>query len=161
MSPIRAGRWHWLFSHHQGKTKVQLNSAYPVPSCVSENTRCALEQGLDLHLVCGVYKQTSQTHCSGEPGHTRLWLCLPHGSVDPPAEPGLAAKPSLAEPKFLQDHNSPSLGWKMSSRNVWSELSGRPNVASEIPARPQTGRIRGASSPGNISQGHKEPMTLP
>lgn len=77
-------------------------------------------------------------------------LPLTHGRVDPPAVMGLAAKPSQAEPKSSQDHNSSSLGWKMSSRDAWSELSGRLNVVSEIPVLPQTGRIPCASSASSL-----------
>lgn len=154
--PIHTGHWHWLFSHHQGKMKVQLNPAYPVPLCISENSRCALQQGLDLHF-CPWGLQANKPNLL----LWRAWPCqatalpLAQGSVDPPAAPGLAATPPLAEPKSLQDHSSPSLGWQMRSRDVWSELSGRLTVASEIPALPQNGRIHSASSPRRISQGHK------
>lgn len=81
VSPMHAGHWHWLFSHHQGKMKVQLNPAYPVPFCISENNRSAFQQGLHLHFVHGICKQTSQTCCSGEPGLARLQLCLSHVEV--------------------------------------------------------------------------------
>lgn len=60
----------------QGKVKVWLNPAYPVPSCISGNTRRALKQGRDLHHVHGVFKQPSKTHRSGEAGHAGLWVCL-------------------------------------------------------------------------------------
>lgn len=69
----------------QGKVKVQLNSAYPVPSSVSENTRCALKQGLHLHHVHGIFKQPSKTRRSGEAGHAGLQVCL--SQTDPCACP--------------------------------------------------------------------------
>lgn len=69
----------------QGKVKVQLNPAYPVPSCISENTRCALKQGLDLHHVHGIFKQPSKTRRSGEAGRAGLRVCL--SQTDPHACP--------------------------------------------------------------------------
>lgn len=79
----------------QGKVKVCLNPAYPVPSCISENIRCTLKQGLDLHHVHGVFRQPSKTHCSGEAGHAGLQVCLlqtdPHAC--PKRDPAQRALP--------------------------------------------------------------------
>lgn len=133
----------------------------PVKSCLSSPILRFRE-----HQMC-FGARTGFTSClwglQANKSNPLLWRAWPHQAMalPPPWKCGSpcrarsGCKALTGKPKSLQDHNSPSLGWKMSSRNVRSELSGRPNVASEIPARPQTGRIRGASSPGNISQGHK------
>lgn len=159
----------------QGKVKARLNPAYPVPSCISENTRRALKQGLDLHRVHGVLKQPRKTRRAGggwprraaglplADGPTRLPKARPEPcrkrgvTRQRSPAPGLVAKPTPMEPTSLRDRNTPSLGWKdefwgrtgpFTVTQRWTGF----NVVSEVSALPKTSRIR---SPGDTSHCHK------